>query len=133
MLMGGFFIDRVIRSIARSICRESRAKSAVSWPVIDAKISRFSVPEVGQRGRPSLLYTYEVNGETHYGSATGFDIEYPPKTGFDFGDTATRAKRTAMDATTTLRVRYDPADPMSSRILNRDNPTLPFEIDHDPF
>ncbi len=120
--MGGFFIDNVIRSIARSIRRETHATSADSWPVIDAKISNFSAPKVGERGHPSLLYTYEVNGETHYGSATGFNIGDPP----------TKLKRAAMDATTTLHVRYDPSDPMSSRILNRDNPTLPFEIDHDP-
>jgi hypothetical protein len=123
MLMGGFFIDVVIRTIAKSFRREARATSAERWPVIDARISKFSAPKAGERGRPYLVYTYEVNGETHYGSASGFDI----------GDSLTRAKRGAMEATTTLRVRYDPADPMSSRILNLDNPTLPFEIDHDPF
>jgi hypothetical protein len=79
------------------------------------------------------LSRYEVNGETHYGSATGFDADDSPTTGFNFEDPPTGAKCAAMDATTTLRVRYDPADPMSSRILNRDNPTLPFEIDHDPY
>lgn len=131
--MGGFVIDNVIRSIARSIRRETRATSADRWPVIDAKISNFSAPKVGERGRPSLLYTYEVNGETHYGSATGFDIGDPLTTGFNMGDPPTKVKRAAMDAATTLHIRYDPADPMSSRILNRDNPTLPFEIDHDPF
>ncbi len=67
--MGGFFIDNVIRSIARSIRREARATRADRWPVTDEKSSEFSAPTVGERGRPSLLYTYEVNGKTHYGSA----------------------------------------------------------------
>jgi hypothetical protein len=58
--MGGFFIDSVIRSIARSIRRETRATSASRWPVIDAKSSTFSAPKVGERGRPYLLYIYEL-------------------------------------------------------------------------
>jgi len=103
------------------------------WPVIDARISELSVPTVGEQGRPFLLYTYEVSGETHYGSATGFNIDDAPKTGFEFGDPRTCANRATVDVTTTLHVRYNPADPMSSLILNQDNPTLPFEIDHDPF
>jgi hypothetical protein len=130
LAMGGFFLDSIIGSIMKSIRRESRANTAENWPIVDAKVSNFSAPKVGDQGRPSLLYTYEVNGDTHYGSATGFDIGDPPHTGFNIGDPPAPVNGAAMDATTNLRVRYDPADPLSSRILNRDNPTLPFEIDH---
>ena len=30
----------------------------------------------------------------------------------------------------TVCVRYDPANPVASRVLNEDNPRFPFEIDH---
>ena len=120
--MGGFFLDSIIRSIAKSARREARTASTEEWLLVDARISSLKVGD-GSRFRPAFVYTYQVDEEIHYGSANGFDIE---------GSKAD-VIRAAMDAIPMLRVRYDPNDPMSSRLLNRDNPALPFEIDHDPF
>jgi hypothetical protein len=65
-------------------------------------------------------YTYQVNGQSHDGSATGMAIK----------DDQINQIGDVIDSFSILRVRYDPTDPERNRILNEDNPRIPFEIDH---
>lgn len=113
--MGGFFLDSIIRSIVKGVRREHRASTAAEWPIVGAAITTSS-----ERG---ITYSYVVSGETWYGSC----VAYPLR------DVAVEKLRSTLDALQILRVRYDPADPGESSVLNRDNPKLPFEIDHDPY
>lgn len=61
-----------------------------------------------------------MSGQTHDGSATGRPIE----------DDRINQIGDVIDSLPNVRVRYDPANPVRSRILNEDNPRIPFEIDH---
>jgi hypothetical protein len=73
--MGGFFLDDVIRMVARNVQRGVRASRAAKWPVVEARVLRFRTDEgIGHRLRPIVVYSYEVNHETQYGSATGFPV-----------------------------------------------------------
>lgn len=117
----GFFFDNLVRAIVKGVRRESRASTAAAWPIVDAKITNLSWGEESRR--PSVTYSYAVNGETWYGTCTG-----SPSGVRELG----RA-RSAMSAVRVLHVRYDPCDSGSSRVLNSDNPDLPFEIDQDLF
>lgn len=65
-------------------------------------------------------YAYQVNGQTHDGSATGLPIR----------DDQINQVGDVIDSLSAVRVRYDPAKPETSRILNEENPRIPFEIDH---
>jgi hypothetical protein len=119
--MGGFFIDDVIRTIARNVRREVRRRKAAKWTVAVGKVSRFRTTDGDWHGlRPIVDYEYEVNGRIEYGSATGFSTN---KDINPIGD--------AVDALGELRIRFDPADPSINRALSEDNPKIPFEIDHD--
>jgi hypothetical protein len=121
--MGGFFLDSIIRSIARSVRVERRVENAEKWPTVDGKISRFILDsKSGDHGRPQLTFSYEINGETFYGSAVGTSIELKQ----------INQVPDAINGIGIVHVRYDPSDPGSSRLLNRDNPIIPFEIDHAP-
>jgi hypothetical protein len=66
-----------------------------------------------------LDYSYQVNGQTQAGSATGLPIE----------DDQINQIGDVVDSLPGLRVRYDPVNPEKSRILNEDNPRIPFKID----
>jgi hypothetical protein len=70
---------------------------------------------------PVLIYAYEVSGETHYGSARCVEIR----------EELEIEARDATEKLEFLRVRYDAADPMESRLLNEDNPGLRLNIDHE--
>ena len=107
--MGGFFLDNIIGAIVKGIRRENRARTAAEWPIVDARIVRSS--------KSGVTYSYVVSGETLYGSCVGDS----------FRDIAHES------AIEVLHVRYDPTDPAESRVLNSDNPKLPFQIDHDPY
>jgi hypothetical protein len=121
--MGGFFIDSIIRSIARNVRRQRRIDNALSWPTADGKISMFGKNELDDHISPGLVFSYEINGETFYGSARGTSIE-----------TKQISRVTdAINGIGIIHVRYDPSDPGSSCLLNRDNPEIPFEIDHTPY
>jgi hypothetical protein len=112
--MGGFFLDSLIRLVVKELRRDHRATTAAEWPLVDASI----VPSSGsESSRSGVTYSYIVNGETWYGSCIGNP----------FRDAATGG------AIEPLRVRYNPTDPADSRVLNIDNPNLPFQIDHDPY
>lgn len=117
--MGGFFLDDLVASIVRSVRRERRRSQALRWSITDGTITRFTT-SYGFPTLPLLDYTYEVNGETHHGAATGNPIKEDRIN--DMGD--------VIDSFPAVRVRYDPNDPGRSRILNEDNPRIPFEIDH---
>jgi hypothetical protein len=69
---------------------------------------------------PLVDYTYQVNGQTQDGSATGLPIK----------DDQINQTGDVMDSLPALSIRYDPDNPQRSRILNEDNPLVPFKIDH---
>lgn len=117
--MGGFFIDSVIGSIVRTMRRERRRSQALRWSIADGTFTRFTT-SYGSPTLPLVDYTYQVNGETHDGSATGQPIK----------DDRINQIGDVIDSLPTVRVRYDPGNPERSRILNEDNPRIPFEIDH---
>lgn len=119
--MAGFFIDDVIRAIARNVRREVRIRKAAKWPVALGKILRFRTTDGDWHGlRPIVDYEYEVNGQIEYGFTTGFSTKRDIN---QVGD--------AVEALGELRIRFDPSDPYINRVLNEDNPKLPFAIDHD--
>lgn len=113
------FADVLILAIIRFIRREYRKATAARWNVAGGKILRYTT-KGSYQPLPLLDYSYEVNGTTEDGSATGFSS----------GNREIKWIGDKMDALSTLRVRYNPAVPYQSRILNEDNPQIPFEIDH---
>ena len=117
----GFFFDNVVRAILKGVRRGNRASIAENWPIVDARITQSSCGDISKR--PGVTYSYAVNGETWYGTCIGYLL----------GDAEIEKVRSALSAIPVLRVRYDPSDPAESRVLNRDNPKLPFETDHDPY
>jgi hypothetical protein len=118
--MGGFFIDSIIRSIVRSVRGERRVENARSWPTVEGKISRFTLGnKSGDRVHPLLTFSYEINGETFYGSAAGTSIELKQ----------INQVTDAIHGIGIVHVRYDPSDLGSSCLLNGDNTGIPFEID----
>lgn len=117
--MGGLFIDDLIMGIVRMVRRESRRKDALGWSVVDGKITKFTTSG-SFLTLPIIEYTYEVNGLSQVGSATGFSIK----------DDEINPMGDVVDSLPVLRVRYDPAHPETSRILDEDNARLPFRIDH---
>jgi hypothetical protein len=118
-LMGGLFLDVLILGIIRVVRRASRRKQALHWSACSGTLTRFTT-SFGLPTLPLLDYTYQVDGQTHVGSATGFSIK----------DDRINQTGDVMDSLPALRIRYDPASPEKSRILNEDNPSIPFEIDH---
>lgn len=118
-LMGGLFLDDLVIGIVRMVRRESRRKQALGWSIADGKFTRFTT-SYGSPTLPLLDYSYQANGQTLDGSATGFPIK----------DDGINRIGDVIDSLPTVCVRYDPANPERSRILNEDNPRIPFEIDH---
>jgi hypothetical protein len=110
--MGGFFIDSLIASIVRTVRRERRRSQALRWSIADGTFTRFTTSD-GSPTLPLVDYTYQVNGETHDGSATGQPIK----------DDRINQIGDMIDSLPAVRVRYDPANPDRSRVLNEDNPS----------
>lgn len=117
--MGGFFIDSLVVGIVRLVRRERRRSQALSWSITDGTLTRFTT-SYGSPTLPLVDYAFQVNGQSHDGSAAGLPIK----------DDQINQIGDVIDSIPTLRVRYDPANPQRSRILNEDNPRIPFEIDH---
>lgn len=117
--MGGFVIDSVVVSIVRAVRRQKRHNQALRWSIAEGKFTRFTT-SAGSSTLPLLDYAFEVAGRTHDGSATGFKIE----------DDQINPIGDVIDSLSSVRVRYDPSNPDRNRILNEDNPQIPFEIDH---
>lgn len=69
---------------------------------------------------PVLVYSYTIQGETFYCSAIGAS----------YGQEQMNQIEEAIKNVGIVHVRYNPSDPGSSRILNPDNPEIPFEVDH---
>jgi hypothetical protein len=105
-------------AISMFLRRKRRRAESLRWNLVDGKLTRFTtsgkIPT-----RPLVDYAYQVDGQTHKGSAAGLPIEDGQVN--DIGD--------VMDALPLVRVRYNPAHPNKSRILNEDNPRIPFMID----
>lgn len=116
--MGGFFLDTLLIGIVRMVRREIRRKQALGWSIADGKFTRFTT-SYGSPTLPLVDYTYQVNGQSHVGWATGLPIK----------DDRINQIGDVIDSLPALRVRYDPANPERSRILNEDNARVPFEID----
>jgi hypothetical protein len=116
--MGGLFIDSVLAGIVRMVRRESRRKRTLGWSVVDGTLTRFTT-SYDSPTLPLLDYSYEINGQTYTGSATGLPIK----------DDQINQIGDVVDSFPGLRVRYDPRDTEKSRILNEDNPRIPFQID----
>jgi hypothetical protein len=118
--MGGFFLDDIIRGIVHTVRREMRQRESEKWQLAEGKFKRFEARDtIFGRYRPSVRYSYEVNGETHYGVVKGFELSRK-----SVDQTADDAE--ALEA---IWVRYNPVDPMQSRVLGGDNPKLPFVVD----
>jgi hypothetical protein len=117
--MGGFFIDSIVAGIIRNVRRESRRNQALHWSIADGRFTRFA-RSYGSPTLPLVDYEYQVSGQVHEGSATGLSIK----------DDRINQIGDVIDFFPTLRVRYDPTRPERSRILNEDNPRIPFAIDH---
>src|SRR5580698_7457169 len=98
--MGGFFIDYLVVGIVRIVRRESRRSQALRWSIADGTVTRFTT-SYGSPTLPLVDYTYQVNGQSHVGSATGLPINGDQVN--EIGD--------LFDSYPTLHVRYDPADP----------------------
>jgi hypothetical protein len=107
--------------MVRKIRADSRVANAEEWPVADGKVSRLVFSKRGSLIRPTLSYSFEVNGETHYGAAQCIELRE------DLEGEATES----VNALHALRVRFDPDDPFRSRLINEDNPGLRLKIDHD--
>lgn len=117
--MGGFFVDGLIVSIIRGVRRERRRSQALRWNIANGTFTRFT-SSYGSPTLPLADYTYQVNGEAHDGSATGLPIK----------DDRIDQIGDIIDSLPIVRIRYDPDNPERSRILNEDNPRIPFEVDH---
>ena len=112
------FADNVVVGIVRMVRRESRRRRALGWNIADGRLTRFTT-SYGSPTLPLLDYTYQVNGQSEDGSATGMPIR----------DERINQIGEVLDSLPALRIRYDPTNPRTSRLLNEDNPELPFEID----
>jgi len=117
--MGGFFIDSLVVGIVRMVHRERHRTQALRWSIADGTLTRFTT-SYGSPTIPLVDYAFQVNGQSHDGSASGLPIK----------DDQINQIGDVIESIPTLRVRYDPANPQRSRILNEDNPRIPFEIDH---
>jgi hypothetical protein len=117
--MGGFVLDSVLFGIVRMVRRESRRKQALGWNSAAGEFTRFTT-SYGSPTLPLVEYTYQVNGQTYAGSVTGMPIQ----------DDRINQIGDVIDSLPAVAIRYDAANPERSRILNEDNPRIPFEIDH---
>jgi hypothetical protein len=115
----GFFMDGLVIRMVRMVRRQSRLNQALGWSVADGRLRRFTTTSWGSPTLPLVSYSYQVNGKTQDGSATGFPIK----------DDQINQIGDVVDSLPGLRVRYDPANPGRIRILNEDNPRIPFKID----
>lgn len=115
------FADQLIVSAFRFFKRQKLIREASKWNIVPAKI-RQDTSAAFSAVRQSIAYTYEIDGETHYGFATG-EV---------FARNASKLAADFFKTDPTLQVRVNPADPLDSRLLNEDNPKLPFTIDHLP-
>lgn len=120
VLLFGIGVSAVALSeIKNSIVSKQRRSQALRWSIADGVITRFTTG-YGSPTTPQVVYTYDANGEAHYGEATGAPMK----------DDQINHVKEVSDSLGTVRVRYDPADPDRSRLLNEDNPRIPFEVDH---
>ncbi len=116
--MGGLFLDDFVIWIIRIVRRMRRRKQALSWSVCSGTLTRVTT-SYGSPTLPLVDYTYQVSGQTQVGSAMGLPIK----------DDKVNQIGDVMDSLPSLLIRYDPANPERSRILNEVNPQIPFEID----
>lgn len=108
-----------LSGIKNSFVSKQRRSQALRWSIADGIITRFTIG-YGSPATPQVAYTYDANGKARYGEATG-----PPMR----DDQINRVKEVS-ETLGAVRVRYDPADPDRSMLLNEDNPRIPFEVDH---
>jgi hypothetical protein len=118
------FADDLIRMLVRTARRELRRRKASRWPCVQGDVVRFRT-EDGKwhhQIRPVFDYTYMAGGEQQYGTARG--CSYRQAMIDQIADEAEKY--------TTLKVRYNPADPVENYVFEEDIPGFPFAIDRDP-
>jgi uncharacterized protein DUF3592 len=118
--MNGLHLDDIIRTVRQLAQKEIRINRAGRWPTVQGKVLSHKIVADGLSGyRASIDYSYHLNHETYYGGAQG--LSQDRKTAESLAD------KVVVNAP--LTIRYDPADPIRSMLLNRDNAELPFPID----
>jgi hypothetical protein len=115
----GTLVENIVL-LVREMRRERRRKEALRWSVADGNVVGFKT-EDGLMGcsRAILAYSYKVKGEVYSGTATGVSLLNNEIN--QIGD--------ALGGVSSLRVRYDPGNPRENRLLDEDNPRLPFDLD----
>ena len=81
--------------------------------------SRFTTA-YGSPSTPLVDYSYETDGTAHYGEAKGSPMK----------DDLIKQVGDVIESIGSVQVRYDPAEPDRCRLLNEDNPRIPFVVDH---
>jgi hypothetical protein len=118
-----FLIDGIRRSLRRSR-REKKIASAKSWPVVEAEINHWQVlnadEDVATTGTPFQIeagFHFKVNGE-YYGG-------YLRSVAMTHHEAEMKAKGEPK-----VSVRYNPANPDETAVLDEDNSggTLPFRV-----
>jgi hypothetical protein len=122
-MAGVFLIDGIRRSLRRSR-REKKIASAKSWPVVEAEINHWQVlnadEDVATTGTPFQIeagFHFKVNGE-YYGG-------YLRSVAMTHHEAEMKAKGEPK-----VSVRYNPANPDETAVLDEDNSggTLPFRV-----
>ena len=113
------FVDNLIVQAAHFFKRQNHEREALDWQRAVGRITRYTTTSSGET-RPIITYDYPFEGQGYSGSATGFKIR----------DEDIQRIGDIVDANSLLHIRVNPADPARSRVLNRENPSLPIEIDH---
>jgi len=113
------FLENLLGGATNLVKRQKHEHEALGWQRVAGKITRHSTPRTG----PTVLrvdYEYRLDEQGYSGTCNSFKIR---------SEDALRIGQ-ALDASPVLQVRVNPDDPSQSRILNSDNPRLPFEVDH---
>jgi len=117
----GFFTDSVVRALIKEAQKESPSDAAPSWPLASGKISEFAIGmKIGKHWRSQVVFSFEVEGVAFKGSAPVLSPE----------EAQSNSLVEIINSIQAVNVRYDPENPASNRLLNQDNPLLPFKIDY---
>ena len=119
MGMMGLSIGDLIERASRFFKRQTHEREALDWQRTVGKITRYTTTSSGET-LPLLDYDYTFEGQAYSGSFTGFKIR----------DEDIQRIGDLLAANSLLHIRVNPRDPAQSRVLNRENPRLPFDIDH---
>lgn len=111
-----WFLDTFILWVVRIIRKRLRITRAQKWSIADGSVLRTRLVEDGSsKYRPVADYSFELDGESYLGQAQGYTQNNE------------RAADLAemISAGSSLKIRYNPADPTKNLVLNGDNPRFP--------